>query len=248
VEEGVNQLPDPICFLKYDERKASGEKLVDSISDTDITFYTEEASLSNAWPVSPIDSYALQCRTGTSGGISRWRSYDPRFYIDGDTSDKPFTLTVWVRPTNISNDFRIACIYTESNSGAYYAQWQAMIESSGPSMYIYDGAQSTSVGFIRHRSNAGMTLNIWTHLAFSYSGNRSHLGLRIYKNAVEKIGTREEYRTFTKVRPTTAPLRSCTYLSSNYYYGLGRTDHFRFYDYELTPEQVLLDYQLNPHP
>jgi hypothetical protein len=129
-------------------------------------------------------------------------------------TDKPFTVAAWVMMPKANESYSIASQIESKKEGDSTKRWGWSIaistNNTEPSMptITLEGNNEKYIS-ARPAPDYGLKPGIWYHLIFTYDGNRSERGLRIYVNGnvVPSYGTGDDLAPLeTSIRTTTAPL------------------------------------------
>lgn len=158
------------------------------------------------------------------------------------TTDKPFSVSAWVNADDITA-YTIASKATNTSSGT--VEWIFAIDLEDELKFIvYD---DISAIWLKIESSSVMTAyeGTWTHFAFSYDGSSSMNGVVLYVNGVAIATKTGSSGSYTAMHDTSTPIESGVYFRSNggvVGWSDGKIDNLMIYNYELTAEQVKLDY------
>lgn len=146
-------------------------------------------------------------------------------------TDKPFTITVWLYNQNTSG--QTCRIATKSGGGIY--EWLITTRPTGTySMFLYHSNASASIG--SDAGNASSDVNLWTFLAFSYSGSKSYTGIKIYRNGVAYTSyTSSGAGVYTGMSNTTASILIGNYTTT---YAKGYIKDLQIHNRELSATEI----------
>ena len=139
------------------------------------------------------------------------------------------TMSAWVFPTALNggttNGWRVIAMKEASPTGSY--EFYANGDTSVPRGYISVGGVDSFVS-----GTGQLTLNVWTHMAFTFDGAT----LRLYVNGVQ-VGTTAKVGT---ALAGTGPLRIGGDQPFSEFFA-GRIDELRIYDRALSVTEIVTD-------
>ena len=107
--------------------------------------------------------------------------YDYFSFTDGST-DKPFSVVAWVKPTAIgSNTHPIVSKYLDISP--WNGEWMFSHPSTGANLY-FQCADGSPVVRIKITSSFTFSANVSYQVAATYDGSGSQNGLNLYKNGI----------------------------------------------------------------
>lgn len=146
----------------------------------------------------------------------------------------PFSISIWVyKETTDTTGY--SNMVTKYGSGKGLI-WQ--FSSNSDVQWIRLIVSGTIIGIIQ---GTNLTKNVWHHLVFTYDGSQKVEGMKLYVDRTLQQVYIDNTGTFTGDMTNSADLN----IASNEVGGEnfdGKMDDFRFYDVELTSEQVSLIY------
>lgn len=151
-------------------------------------------------------------------------------------TDRPFSLSVWVKPDSISR-FRIF-----DKASTTVAQDREYVFSTGsagrPAFILYDIPNTITIS---RTGNAGTDLVVgeWTHLVATYNGNGLNTGMKIYRNGVLAPSTAGATGTYVAMHDTAFALNLGRF-SGNY--ANGKQADYVVWDKELSASEVTAIY------
>lgn len=151
--------------------------------------------------------------------------------------DKPFSFGIWVKPNSVTGNMAIFNKYVPTNSFGV-----EMLNQGGKLRYIIgaSGTVNTSTNLIVTQ-NVVLTAANWHHIIYTYDGSKDVSGMKIYIDGVE-VPTNTTYNALS-TKTTIAnnePIRVGAESLVSPFNGL--INLFRFWKVELTPSEVLEEY------
>ena len=180
--------------------------------------------------------------TGTATGFSNTQStsYSIDEYIDcGDndnlsfgngTTDSPFSISAWVNIRTIAN---FIIVSKDSSSNREYA---FRIVSNNIRVFLLD---NSSGGYIGRYYNSDLTSieDTWNHFSFTYNGNSTSSGIKIYLNGSRVDDNNYQGGSYTSMENTLSNLnigkQEITNLFSN-----GNIDEVSVFNSELSASDI----------
>lgn len=95
--------------------------------------------------------------------------------------DKPFTISAWIRPTNVTGTFGIVSNYNTSRVGKYLH-----IVNGRLAMYV---SNSNTNAILLNTAAVCVPINLWTHVVCTYNGNELASGVKFYTNTINQATT-----------------------------------------------------------
>lgn len=137
---------------------------------------------------SSLSSNSLYQGTGTSGRLEFTDSDD--FTFGNGSQDKPFSISVWFRNTDL--DYMDGVILGKLSSSLGY-EWESKVLT--PSYLLMWRLFNNTVGttYMRVMSDEQFAINTWYFLTLSYNGNGTDEGLSIYWNGTDHSDPSERY-------------------------------------------------------
>ncbi|MFC1711731.1 DUF2341 domain-containing protein [Patescibacteria group bacterium] len=215
----------------FDRALSSAEILTDYTSDEKYGYLTNMDPASDwvdgAWP-NP-NQKPLGKALDFDGGNDEVRIGDSDNLSFGDSSnDYPFSISAWLY-MHSADDFYIF----SKRSGSDY---EYSLHTSGLgelSFIIYD---ATSGNYEVSNADLSDYENQWLHLVATYDGSGSENGMTIYLNTVETSSGSGGGGSYTAMHNTTATASIGLTIAN------GVIDEVKIYNYELSPNQVKVDY------
>jgi len=106
------------------------------------------------------------------------------FSFTDDTSDKPFSISVWVFVGDVGSDngpFISKADFTGDGPGPAKSEWLFKQASGEVRFFLYDNGGSLSGDSIRAQANAAtLTSNTWHHVVATYDGSGNQSGINMY--------------------------------------------------------------------
>lgn len=99
------------------------------------------------------------------------------------TTDSPFSVSLWVKPTNFS---ALKYLFAKRASGTP-TEYQAFISATTGQVNL-SLLNSGATASIAIRSGLTLTSGAWNHVVFTYSGNSNYSGLKVYINGILSTG------------------------------------------------------------
>lgn len=155
---------------------------------------------------------------------------DNNIFSFGDsTTDNPFSLSIWVKPTSISANKGIISKASDSNAGEYY-----LYTNSSNSLYFRIIDNSTG-GYLGIYASNAFSVNNWSHVIATYDGT-GQSGMKIYLNGILQNTTTSSSGSYTAMENTSTDLLIGKREDSTNYNG--QIDDVHLYNYALSPQQI----------
>jgi len=176
-----------------------------------------------------ISNYSMEFN-GSSDFINCGDS-DNLSFGNGST-DSPFSISAWVNMTDATNFVTIA---KDSNSGREYVI--RTLSADRLHFYLLDNSSSGYIG--RKTPAVTSNQNTWIHTVYTYNGNRSSSGIKIYLNGSPVDNDNYQGGSYTAMENTNAALNIGRQERSTSTYANGKIDQVNIFDYELSQDQVI---------
>ena len=164
-----------------------------------------------------------------SGDAVRYGDIDALSFTDGAGTDRPFSISVWVKFTSVTTcDFAI-----KGTTGSFEYQFGV-----GATSRAYCGLYNpTASAYIDRRGSTLLSTGTWYHLVVTYSGSEAGSGINQYFNGVLDNGATTSGGGYTGMTNGTGSL-SCgmNNLGSNALNG--SMDDFKIFASELTANEI----------
>lgn len=129
--------------------------------------YTGLGNEASATPISYTNAYSL-----LFDGINEYVTFGNNHNYEHNV---PFTLSLWVKVTNMAGSRK--SLWTKTTNDANVYGWGFYIKTSGE---IFIQARTASTLRQHTTSTVGLTAGNWYHIVFTYSGASNMNGFRIY--------------------------------------------------------------------
>jgi hypothetical protein len=124
------------------------------------------------------------------------------FSFTNGTNDLPFSISLWVNFSAFSSTGN--WLINKRNNISSNIEWQISRFTSTNSINLDLFSQNSNSSYINVSSNAFSTLNTWTHIVVTYSGNQNQSGLNLYINGSLNVNTRSQTGTYVRMNNTSA--------------------------------------------
>ncbi len=179
---------------------------------------------------------------GASGPTWRDGLFGPALELDGTSeshvnagdaatfpADKPFSISVWVRPETPG------AIFSRMDDGANYRGIDLMIGSE--MKFAVHFVNEWTANAIKVNSDTALATGTWSHVCITYDGSSKAAGVKAYLNGQE-VKMQPEIDALTGPTDTTQPLRLGRRSTGAFYKG-GIAD-FAVFDRTLTKDEAAL--------
>jgi hypothetical protein len=202
-----------IAHFNFEQTAASGETVDDKTGNGHIA--TVGNSMANV-----IGPEAIDLEASPYGGPSAFGSiYEAGAYISnrgylmcapitpGDasliidhvsdlqmTSGNPTSIAMWIHPVDTTPSSDQYVITKAANIMGLNVEYAAILGTTGKLTWRVYGSGG---GYIQKVTSNSLTINMWHHVVFAYSGATSHVGLKIFIDGVEVNTVGSNSGTFT---------------------------------------------------
>ena len=178
--------------------------------------------------VAPYSKYALSF-DGTNDYIDCGDS--DSFSFGNGTTDSSFSISAWVNMIDATNFITIA---KDANSGREYV----IRTLSDDKLYFYL-LDNINGGYIGRISSGTVTSNqgTWIHTLYTYNGNSTSSGIKIYLNGSQVDNANYEGGSYTAMSNTSTNL-NVGRQERGLHYGSGSISNVSIFDSALTSSQV----------
>jgi len=123
-------------------------------------------------------------------------------FTDGLGTDKPFSISTWIRMYGFSTAQVLISKYTDNTADEYEFIW------SGDVLFLEIGDGDTTGTIARGAPfTSGDYLDEWVHVTGTYSGNENESGLKIYLDGERADDQTSNQGSYTGMTNTTSPVR-----------------------------------------
>jgi len=189
---------------------------------------------------------------GTHAGVI-WQpgQYGPSCYYDGSNdkttiadadilsfgdgvADCPFSIVLSVKKR--TEAYAVVLSKSENTADVEYLIRINADEQIG--FFLYD--DSSAVHLDITSADGAVTVDEWTHLAFTYDGSGSQNGAYIYKNGADVTSTRGTTGTYTAMHNEASPVYFGVYIpsSASVLWGNINLEYVSFFKCVLTPSEI----------
>ena len=213
VSQLYNWSPGPVAYWKFDE--SSGGYSYDSSGNS---FTGTNTSID--WV------------NGKYGGAAKLNNTSDQVTVshsDTLTFTNAMTYSAWISPTSLSGNQIVL-----TKRGASWVGYELVFWNSYANLDVRARTGDCGTSDVDHFHNTGgISLNTWTHIAFTYDANGGSNNMRFYKNGV-------------LISSNTVTGNLCTNTSDLYMNSAtepfsGGLDDVRLYNYARTPQQIVED-------
>ncbi|MDD4353955.1 MAG: DUF2341 domain-containing protein, partial [Candidatus Nanoarchaeia archaeon] len=174
-----------------------------------------------------INGYSIRFNTDDLISIA---DSDKLSFTDGSGTDKPFSLSYWIKPESTGNQWLI------NKRSATGHEWQ---------MYLYSGAlgftcfsNGESIEYITANITNPLVINQWNYVSATYDGSELSSGMNIYLNGVLLSTTKTKSAGYTGMSNTVS---NVVLGSAGWNYGIylnGSIDELAIYNKQLSADEV----------
>ena len=179
-------------------------------------------------PLAQVDNVYSMNFDGTNDYIDLGDSDDLSF--GNGTTDSPFSISAWVNMTDATNFITIA---KDATSNREYVI--RTLSADKLHFYLLDSSSNGYIG----RISPAVTSNqgTWIHTIYTYNGNSSSSGIKIYLNGSQVDNDNYEGGSYTAMENTNAAL-NIGRQERGINYSNGKMDEVAIFNVELTEQEV----------
>jgi len=157
-------------------------------------------------------------------------------FTDGAGNDQPFSVSAWVN----FEDATSSCIISKRKDATHY-EWYFSTE--GADKLLFRVLNSDATGYVG-RTTPAATSNesTWCHYVATYDGSETSAGINIYIDGVDSDNADSENLPYTGMTASDSPVEIGAYTTHTAGLMDGKMGEVKIFDVELTPAQVLEEY------
>ena len=159
------------------------------------------------------------------------------FNFGNGVNDNPFSISFFVKFNSVGSYWLVS-----NRASTTVAEYQIYLFGPELGFTLYNNGGTTS--YIRKKANFTTILSTWYHITVTYDGSGSENGLNIYVNGINGNGTADNIGGYIAMNNTNQDLYLGNPNWSSTFSLDGVMDGFGIFNKELTPEEVLGNYNL----